>query len=125
MITSTYVSFKESDYYLSVGHIYKEVLPDVPTDRAANDMNFLFGYTYNEQIKLNGGVTYSIDDSSSTQWMLGGSYYRDCWSMKGSFRQDIRPTSAGAVRLNTFYIQLNFTPFGSIGTGNLGQPLLR
>jgi len=122
---SSYVSFKESDYYLSVGHIYKEVLPDVPTDRAANDMNFLFGYTYNEQIKLNGGVTYNIDDSSNTQWMFGGSYYRDCWSMNGSIRQDIRPTSAGPVTLSTFYLQLNFTPFGSVGTGNLGQPLLR
>ena len=84
-----------------------------------NDININFGYTYNEQIKFDGGVTYNIDDSTSKQWKIGGSYYRDCWSVVASIRQDIRPTSAGAVSENTFYLQLNFTPFGSIGTDTL------
>jgi len=118
---SSFVSYKKPEYFLSVGHTYKEILPDLPATRAANDVSVLFGYTYNEQIKINGGITYNIDDSASTQWILGGSYYRDCWSMNTSIRQDIRPTSAGPVTLNTFYLQLNFTPFGSVGTGDLGQ----
>ena len=118
---SSFVSYKKPGYHLSVGHTYKEILPDLPTTRAADDVNILFGYTYNEQIKVNGGVTYNLDDSASTQWMFGGSYYRDCWSMNTSIRQDIRPTSAGPVTLSTFYLQLNFTPFGSVGTGDLGQ----
>jgi len=70
-------------------------------------------------MSFSGGFTYNIDDSTSTQWKFGGSYYRDCWSIVASIRQDIRPTSAGAISENTFYLQLNFTPFGSIGTDTL------
>ncbi|MDQ7083599.1 MAG: hypothetical protein Q9M36_01120 [Sulfurovum sp.] len=39
--------------------------------------------------------------------------------MVASIRQDIRPTSVGVLSENTFYLQLNFTPFGAIGTDTL------
>jgi len=117
--SSSSLTFKESDYRIMIGHSYQKVLPDEPKTRAANDVNFDFAYTYNEKIRFSGGLTYNIDDSTSKQWKVGGSYYRDCWSVAASIRQDIRPTSAGAISENTFYLQLNFTPFGSIGTDTL------
>ena len=117
--SSSLLTYKQSDYRLTLGHSYKKVLADDPNTRPANDVNFDFAYTYNEKIRFNGGLTYNIDDSSSKQWKFGGSYYRDCWSVAASIRQDIRPTSAGAISENTFYLQLNFTPFGSIGTDTL------
>jgi LPS-assembly protein len=116
---STYFFLKESDYKFSIGHSFKRLLTEDQSSILVNDVNVNFGYTYNEQIKFDGGVTYNIDDSTSKQWRIGGSYYRDCWSVAASVRQDIRPTSAGAVSENTFYLQLNFTPFGSIGTDTL------
>ena len=117
--SSSSLTFKQPDYRITLGHSYKKVLADEPKSRSANDINFDFAYTYNEKIRLSGGLTYNIDDSTSKQWKVGGSYYRDCWSVAASIRQDIRPTSAGAISENTFYLQLNFTPFGSIGTDTL------
>jgi len=116
---ATYFFLKESDYQFGIGHSFKKSLTEDQSSILVNDININFGYTYNEQIKFDGGVTYNIDDSTSKQWKIGGSYYRDCWSVAASIRQDIRPTSAGAVSENTFYLQLNFTPFGSIGTDTL------
>lgn len=115
------LSLRGSDYSVALGHSYRKALPDLPAARAINDVNFGFGYTYSPKINFNGGLTYNIDDSSSKQWRFGGGYRRDCWSINASIRQDIRPTSAGAISTNSFYMQLNFTPFGSIGTGDLGQ----
>jgi len=117
--SSSSVAFRQSDYSVSLGHSYKKALADEPRARAANDLNFNFAYSYNQQISFSGGLTYNIDDSSSKQWKLGGNYYKDCWSVAASIRQDIRPTSVGAISENTFYLQLNFTPFGSIGTDTL------
>ncbi len=116
---SSYLSYRQADYRFSLGHAYKEVLADEPKARAVNDVNFDFSYAYNTQFSFNGGLTYNIDDATSRQWKVGASYYRDCWSMVASVRQDIRPTSVGSLSQNTFYLQLNFTPFGSIGTDTL------
>jgi len=117
--SSSYLAYKKSDYRFTIGHSYKVALADEPKNRDANDINFNFKYNYNKQFSFNGGLTYNIDNSTSKQWKIGGSYYRDCWSMVASIRQDIYPTSIGSISQNTFYVQLNFTPFGSIGTDTL------
>lgn len=119
--SSSYMRLKGSDYNVALGHSYRKALPDLPLAREINDVNFGFGYTYSQKVNFNGGFTYNIDDASSKQWRVGGGYKRDCWSVNASVRQDIRPTSAGPISSNSFYMQLNFTPFGSIGTGDLGQ----
>ena len=108
--------WSKREYYFRIGHTYKETLPDLPASTAANDTSISFGYTYNEQIKLNGGFTYDVDDSSNRQWRFGGSYHRDCWSVAASIRQDITPRPIGYTTDNTFYVQLNFIPFGALGT---------
>ena len=117
--SSTSIAYKQADYRLTLGHSYKKVLPDEPTTRPANDISFDFGYTYNQKVAFTGGLTYNIDDSTSKQWRIGGSYRRDCWSIASSIRQDIQPSSVGSISQTTFYMQLDFTPFGSIGTDTL------
>ncbi len=117
--SSTSIAYRQADYRLTLGHSYKKVLPDDPTTRPANDVSFDFGYTYNQKVAFSGGLTYNIDDSTSKQWKIGGSYHRDCWSIASSIRQDIQPSSAGSISQTTFYMQLDFTPFGSIGTDTL------
>ena len=57
-----------------------------------------------------------MDDASSKQWRFGGSYHRDCWSVDASIRQDITPRPTGYSIDDTFYVQLNFIPFVSLGT---------
>jgi len=119
--SSSRIGVSTTDYYLSLGHSYKQVLADLPNSIPANDMDFSFRYTYNEKIKFDGGLTYNIDESSSKQWRFGGSYLRDCWSMAASIRQDIIPRPTGFTNNNTFFVQFNFIPFGSIGTGSVNQ----
>jgi len=119
--SSSRIGVSTRDYYVSLGHTYKQVLADLPNSIPSNDMDFSFRYTFNEKIKFNGGLTYNIDESSSKQWRFGGSYHRDCWSMDASIRQDITPRPTGFTTNNTFFVQFNFIPFGSIGTGPLNQ----
>jgi lipopolysaccharide assembly outer membrane protein LptD (OstA) len=95
------------------------VLPDVPAyigDIDANDVYLYFGYTFNKRIKLNGGLTYDVDEASSKQWRFGGSYQRDCWNATAYIRQDIVPRPIGYTTDNSFYVQLNFIPFGTVGS---------
>ncbi len=114
------VTLNEQGSHFSLGHTYKQILPDVPTyitgNINANEVYFSFGYTLNEQMKLNGGFTYDVDDASSKQWRFGGSYHRDCWNATASVRQDIVPRPTGYTEDTTFYLQLNFIPFGAVGT---------
>jgi len=119
--SSSTVSYGGSDYSISIGHSYKEVLPDDLNAQLANDITFNFTYIHNKQISFNGGLTYNIEDSSNRQWRFGAKYYRDCWSADVSISQDILPTSSGPISQNTYYVQLNFTPFGSVGTNTLSQ----
>lgn len=119
--SSSSLTYTQSDYSLSIGHSYQQVLQDTPTAISTNDITFNFSYIYNKQVSLNGGFTYNIDEEESKQWSVGGKYYRDCWSLVASIRQDIRPTSGGVISENTYFLQLNFTPFGSIGTDTFNQ----
>jgi len=116
---SSSLLYKKQDYRVMLGHSYLEALADQPNAREVNDVSFDFSYMYNKQISFSGGLTYNIDDSESRQWKVGGSYYRDCWSIASSIQKNILPTSAGVIDQNVFYLQLNFTPFGSIGTDSL------
>ena len=117
--SSSRIALREIEYYFTLGHTYKQVLSDQPTGIEANDIDFTFGYTYNERVKINGGLTYNIEESSSKQWRFGGSYKQDCWSMAASIRQDITPRPTGYTTDNSFYVQFNFVPFGGVGTGEL------
>lgn len=117
--SSSRISLREKEYYFTLGHTYKQVLVDQPNILPANDVSLYFGYTYNERINFNGGLTYNIDESSSKQWRFGGSYKQDCWSMAASLRQDITPRPTGYTTDNTFYVQFNFIPFGGIGTESM------
>jgi len=118
--SSSRVSLNKDLYHVTLGHSFKQILPDdidssiIP----ANDITFNFGYSYNENIGFNGALTYNIDTSESKQWLLGGSYKQDCWSMMASVRQDITPRPTGATLDNVFFIQFNFIPFGTVGSGN-------
>ncbi|WP_296823359.1 LPS-assembly protein LptD [Sulfurovum sp.] len=117
--SSSRISLSESDYFFSLGHTYKKKLPDDASSFVpANDLLFGFGYTLNQRVKFNGGLTYSIDKKASTQWRFGGKYQQDCWSMDASVRQDITPRPTGSTKVNSFYIQLNFIPFGGVSTGD-------
>ena len=118
--SSSRISLYETEYHFTLGHTFKQVLAEESSVITANDVNFNFGYTYDNRIKFHGGLTYNIDDATSKQWIFGGSYHQDCWSMAASIRQDItpRPNNESTTE-NTFYVQFNFIPFGSIGTDSV------
>jgi len=113
---SSRIALRESGYGFSLAHSYKQMLPDQPTTRTSNDLNFNFNYTLNERVSLHGALTYNIDDAASGQWKVGGEYKRDCWSMSASVRQDIIPRPTGYTKENTFYVRFNFIPFGGVGS---------
>lgn len=117
--SSTRLSLTKPTYSFTLGHTYNRVLADAPTAIEANDIDFSFSYTFSEKFQFEGGLTYSLNDKESQQWRIGGSYHRDCWNVAASVRQDITPRPTGFTKDNAFYIQFNFAPFGSIGTGNL------
>jgi len=117
--SSTRISWDQKVYKFSLGHTYKQILADQPNILPANDVSLTFAYTYSEKINFHGGFTYNVDDSSSKQWRFGGRYKEDCWSMAVSVRQDITPRPTGYTTDNTFYVQFNFIPFASFGTGDV------
>ncbi len=82
-----------------------------------------FDYSLNKKINFGAGMSYDLEKSAGTQWSVGTGYHEDCWGINLSLRQDIRPTSAGEENPISFYLQLNFAPFGTIGldTHQLGM----
>jgi LPS-assembly protein len=116
--SSSSVALYKTDYSFRLGHTYKQLLPDDSTTLTGNDIYLNFGYVYSKEISLNGGLAYNIDKSLSQQWRFGGSYKRDCWSVATSLRRDITPRPTGFTTDTTFFVQFNFIPFGSIGTGD-------
>jgi len=113
---SSRITLNESLYHFTIGHTYKERLPDQISTIPANDVNFNFGYTYNANISFNGALTYNVDDELSKQWSFGGSYKQDCWSMIASIRREITPRPTGETLDDTFFIQFNFIPFLTVGS---------
>jgi len=116
--SSSRISLYQEAYNFTLGHSYKQVLEDQPNVIPANDLSFNFGYTLNDNIKLDGGFTYNLDDASSKQWRFGGTYKQDCWSMAASLRQDITPRPTGFTTDNSFYVQFSFIPFAGVGSGD-------
>ena len=122
-IKSSYsqISLRESEYNFSIGHSFKQIssidASEDPTYTVtANDVSLRFGYTYNERIGLTGALVYDAEEATSEQWMFGGNYKVDCWSMAVSVGQNITPRPTGEATVqNTFYLQLNFIPFGGVG----------
>ncbi|CAA6820543.1 MAG: Outer membrane protein Imp, required for envelope biogenesis / Organic solvent tolerance protein precursor [uncultured Sulfurovum sp.] len=104
-----------------VEHGYQTALEDSPDEEEINDINFDMRYMYNNTIGFNAGVSYDIETQEKTQWQAGISYSRDCWDITTSYRQEFIPSSAGVKNKNTFYLQLNFKPFGGIGTNTLND----
>lgn len=118
--SSSRVRFAAKEYDFSVGHSYKQRLEDeVQEFRESNALNASFGYRWDDQIRLHGSIAYDLSTKASTQWVFGGEYKRDCWRVSGSLRQDIRATSQGPETDTSFYFQMEFIPFGGIGTGSL------
>ncbi len=117
--SSLRINLVKPEYNFSIGHSYKQVLPDLPNVSEANDLFFSFGYSYNEHISLNGGFTYNVDEASSRQWRFGGIYRQDCWRMNASMRQDIIPRPVGFTKNNTYLLQLEFMPFGGVQSGSI------
>jgi len=115
---STSIEIKEDKYQFDLSHSFKKKLTSEENSIASNDMNFNFQYNLNNRVRFNGGLSYDIENKESTQWRMGVGYFRDCWSIDTSLRRDIRATSRGSETLNTFYLQLNFIPFGGLGTGD-------
>ena len=115
--SSSRISLIEQEYGFTLGHTYKQILPDEKTIfMPANDINFYFNYRINQRVKLYGGITYDIEEASSRQWRLAGNYAVDCWSMDLAVVQDITPLPSGSRLETGFYVQLNFVPFATIGT---------
>ena len=112
---TTGIFVRKDAYTFYATHSYKKVLENAKKPALANDIILDFSYVYNNRISIFGGFTYNLDAESSKQWKLGGGYNRDCWGITGSLRQDIRPTANGVKKDNTFYIQLDFKPFASMG----------
>ena len=113
---SSRITLNEAMYHFTVGHTYKQQLPDQTIIVPANDLNFNFGYQYNQNISLNGAITYNVDDELSKQWSFGGAYKQDCWSMVASIRREITPRPTGETLDDTFFIQFNFIPFVTVGS---------
>ncbi|MDD3592078.1 MAG: LPS assembly protein LptD [Sulfurovum sp.] len=113
------ISLLEKAYGFTLGHTYKELLPDDKTTFIpSNDINFNFHYQMNPRIKVRGSLNYNLDESSDNQWSIGGSYAVDCWSMDLGLVQDIRPLPSGSRLETSVYVQFNFNPFATIGTRN-------
>ena len=117
--SSTRVSLNEDSYNFSLSHTFKQQLSDTLIDVSANDINLNFGYRWDTHLRLHGGLTYNIDTSESKQWLFGGEYQQDCWSVSAALRQDITPRPEGeATTENSFYIQFDFKPFVSLGSAS-------
>jgi len=117
--SSSRVYFTNSKYHLNFGHTYKQKLKDdEDTFVPSNDVNFDFGYQWDEHIDIVGGLSYDIQEASSRQWRIGGKYHQDCWSVSASLRQDITPRPTGYTDQKTFYVQFSFKPFVSVGSGD-------
>lgn len=114
--SSNRISLTGQAYNFTLGHTYKQKLPDDKTVFIpANDINFNFNYQVTPKVKIHGGLSYDIDEGSSRQWRIGGNYAVECWSMELSVLQDITPLPTGSREETSLGVQFNFIPFATIG----------
>jgi len=118
-VVSSGISFKNENYGFNVGHSYYKEFTDKTNTVKTNNINLDFGYVFDEKISLGGGVIYDLLESENTQWKASVGYHRDCWSFDASVGQGLRPTSSGYENEMTYYLQLNFIPFGAVGTDSI------
>jgi len=118
---SSGIFLNETEYTLRFGHSYAKELTEKVNKVTTNNVDMNFGYKYDKKISFSSGMIYDIEKSMSKQWTVGAGYHRDCWSIDAYLRQDIQPTSVGQENPMSFYFQLNFAPFGSIGMDNAQQ----
>jgi LPS-assembly protein len=114
--SSTRVDFYDDGYHVSLGHTYTAILPNNSLSIGSNDIDVGFTYQYSKHLSFQGDFAYGLNKSSGKQWRFGSMYHQDCWSISTSVRQDITPRPTGFTTDTTFYVQLNFIPFGGIGT---------
>jgi LPS-assembly protein len=124
--SASFVSYKGDHYFVSLGHTYKqEFLTAEESTILSNDIQFDFSYALNNKVSLSGRWNYDLEERGLDRWSLGGDYKRDCWSIYAFVGADVRPrptTDTGTVEYTqeySFYLQLDFTPFGSINTSSL------
>ena len=113
------VAIRKDNYKFRLGHNYNQKLTEKEHTVKTNNINLDFGYVFDEKISLGGGVIYDLLESENTQWKASVGYHRDCWSFDASVGQGPRPTSSGYENEMTYYLQLNFIPFGAVGTDNI------
>jgi len=115
MISS--VELDGEGYEFSLSNSYQQYLRKEGNSVAHNNINFDMKYDINNRVKVHGGFTYDTEDIENKQWKLGLGYFRDCWSIDVSTVQETRASSSGPENLRTYYLQLNFIPFGGVGVG--------
>jgi len=115
---SSWISLDTPEYKFRLGHTYNKELSEKVNKVRTNNIDMNFAYEYDNKINLSSGIIYDLETSMNKRWTFGLGYHRDCWSINASLRQDIRPTSVGKENPISFYLELNFSPFGSIGLDN-------
>jgi len=118
---SNFISLREKRYNFTLEHTHQKKFINKSKTKISNDIDFRFRYDLNNRIGISGELSYDVENSNSTQWQLGASYSRDCWSVSASVRQDITPRPTGSTKDNIYYLNLNFIPFGGIGTDSLSE----
>ena len=76
--------------------------------------DFSFGYPINDHWSTLGRYTYSIEDDTDFEALLGAQYRSCCWAVTAAARRYIRP-GTGGDHTNAFYIQLELTGLGQVG----------
>ncbi len=114
------------NYLLSLSHTYKkEFFEDDIEVAIANSINTNLRYDFSPRWSGYAGVSYNFDEGQSTQWRFGARYQKDCFGFSAGLAQNTTPVlkSSGASYIDstTFYFQLNFKPFATVGTGDLFQ----
>lgn len=80
--------------------------------------DFSFGYPISDAWSALGRYTYSIEDETDFEALLGAQYRSCCWAITAAARRYIRPSIPGVADLshtNAFYVQLELTGLGQVG----------
>lgn len=109
------VGFKNGDLYIGGSYYYSDNF----TTRKTKSFGVNFRYQFNEELDILGGMNYDLEQNYKTQWRLGVSYDRNCWSFTALLKEDIQPiltTSGASSQQNmSFTFEFKIVPFGGIG----------